>query len=108
MTRLRNGRESLAASCHSLLAVIHTPQGRACRERAALEWTEALTRIGDGHVPDAVDAAVREHFSEEEIVNLALAVVAINSWNRLAIAFRAEAGGYRPGMHSRARSAQQA
>jgi AhpD family alkylhydroperoxidase len=75
------------------------------RERAALEWTEALTLIGEGHVPDAVYAAVREHFSEEEIVNLALAVVAINGWNRLAIAFRAEAGSYRPGTHSRARAA---
>ena len=62
------------------------------RERAALEWTEALTRIGDGHVPDAVYASVREHFSEEELVNLGLAVVAINGWNRLSIAFRAEAG----------------
>jgi AhpD family alkylhydroperoxidase len=72
------------------------------RERAALEWTEALTLIGDGHVPDAVYASAREHFSEEELVNLALAVVAINGWNRFSIAFRAEAGKYRPGMHSRA------
>src|SRR5919204_5825429 len=71
------------------------------RERAALEWTEALTRIDQGHVPDAVYAAVREHFSEEELVSLALAVVAINGWNRLSIAFRAEAGNYRPGMHDR-------
>jgi AhpD family alkylhydroperoxidase len=78
------------------------------RERAALEWTEALTLIGEGHVPDAVYAAVREHFSEEEIVKLALAVVAINGWNRLSIAFRAEAGTYRPGMHSRARTPQEA
>ena len=75
------------------------------RERAALEWTEALTRIADGHVPDAVYAAAREHFSEEELVNLALAVVAINGWNRLAIAFRAEAGKYRPGMHDLRKSA---
>src|SRR5215470_7859723 len=72
------------------------------RERAALEWTEALTRIGEGHVPDAVYASAREHFSEEELVNLALAVVAINGWNRLSIAFRAEAGSYQPGMYSRA------
>jgi alkylhydroperoxidase family enzyme len=53
-------------------------------------------------------AAVREHFSEAEIVNLALAVVAINGWNRLSIAFRAEAGSYRPGIHSRARTTQEA
>ena len=72
------------------------------RERAALEWTEALTRIGEGHVPDAVYASAREHFSEEELVNLALAVVAINGWNRFSIAFRAEAGSYQPGMYSRA------
>ena len=78
------------------------------RERAALEWTEALTLIGEGHVPDAVYAAVREHFSEEEMVNLTLAVVAINGWNRLSISFRAEAGTYRPGIHSRARTAQEA
>jgi len=75
------------------------------RERAALEWTEALTRIGEGHVPDSVYAAAREHFSEEELVNLALAVVAINGWNRFSIAFRAEAGKYRPGMHDRTKAA---
>ena len=75
------------------------------RERAALEWCEALTRIDHGHVPDAVYAAVREHFSEEELVSLALAVVAINGWNRLSIAFRAEAGQYRPGMHDRPKAA---
>jgi hypothetical protein len=56
-------------------------------------------------VPDAVYASAREHFSEEELVNLALAVVAINGWNRLSIAFRAEAGNYRPGMHDRDRAA---
>ena len=75
------------------------------RERAALEWTEALTLIGEGHVPDAVYASAREHFSEEELVNLALAVVAINGWNRFSIAFRAEAGKYRPGMHDRTKAA---
>ena len=75
------------------------------RERAALEWTEALTLIGEGHVPDAVYASAREHFSEEELVNLALAVVAINGWNRFSIAFRAEAGKYRPGMHDRSKAA---
>ena len=74
------------------------------RERAALEWTEALTRITEGHVPDEVYAAVREHFSEAELVDLSLAVVAINGWNRLSIAFRAEAGKYQPGMHARAKT----
>ena len=78
------------------------------RERAALEWTEALTNIADGRVPDAVYALAREHFSEEELVNLALAVVAINGWNRLSIAFRAGAGNYRPGMHDRPRTMETA
>ena len=66
------------------------------RERAALEWTEALTLIGDGHVPDEVFAAARAQFSEAELVDLTLAVIAINCWNRLSIAFRAEVGSYRP------------
>lgn len=68
----------------------------SARERAALEWTEAVTQVSEDHVPDAVYRAVREHFTEEELVNLTLAVVAINGWNRLSIAFRAEAGSYRP------------
>ena len=59
------------------------------RERAALAWTEALTLVSKTHVPDDVYAEVRRHFSEKEIVDLTAAVVAINSWNRIAIAFRA-------------------
>jgi len=66
------------------------------RERAALEWTEALTKITEGHVPDAVYEAVRGHFSEKELVDLSWAVSAINAWNRIAIAFRSEAGTYKP------------
>ncbi|MBN7797655.1 carboxymuconolactone decarboxylase family protein [Parahaliea mediterranea] len=57
------------------------------RERAALAWTEALTRIADSGVPDAVYNQAREHFSEEELVNLSLLVGGINIWNRLAVAF---------------------
>jgi len=68
------------------------------RERAALEWTEAVTRVADGHVPDEVFASVRAHFSEEELVNLTIAVIATNSFNRLNIAFRPKVGDYRPGM----------
>jgi len=64
------------------------------RERAALEWTEAVTRVSDGQVPDAVYDAVARHFTEAELVALTFAVVAINSWNRLAIAFRAVPGAY--------------
>lgn len=68
------------------------------RERKALEWTEALTLVADDHVPDEVYTRVRQQFSEEELVNLSLAVVAINGWNRMAIGLRSEVGGYRPGM----------
>lgn len=69
------------------------------RERAALEWTEALTSVTDGHVPDAVFDAVRGHFSDKELADLTWAVAAINAWNRIAIAFRSEAGTYKPGTH---------
>jgi AhpD family alkylhydroperoxidase len=67
------------------------------RERAALAWTEALTLVSDGHVPDEVFAEARQHFSDEELVNLSLAIVAVNGWNRLQIAFRADTGAYQPG-----------
>lgn len=74
----------------------------SARECAALEWTEALTLIHEGHAPDRVFDAVREHFSDAELVDLTLAVVAINGWNRVSIAFRAEAGSYRvPGKAAR-------
>jgi AhpD family alkylhydroperoxidase len=66
------------------------------RERAALEWTETVTRVADTHVPDDVYERVREHFNESELVALTFAVVAINAWNRLATAFRAPAGSYQP------------
>jgi AhpD family alkylhydroperoxidase len=66
------------------------------RERAAMEWTEATTLIADGHVPDEIFFRVRQYFSEEELVNLTLAVVAINGWNRLAIGFRSVPGFYKP------------
>jgi AhpD family alkylhydroperoxidase len=66
------------------------------RERAALEWTEALTRIADGHASDAVYESVKPHFSTAELANLTLAVATINVWNRLNIAARTEAGTYQP------------
>ena len=65
------------------------------RERAALAWTEALTLVTDGHVPDEVYEAARAQFSEEELVNLSVAIVAINGANRLNIAFRTVPGSYR-------------
>ena len=72
------------------------------RERAALTWTEAVTRLGEGGVPDAAFEAVRAHFSDAEIGQLTLAVIAINGWNRMNVAFRVPAGSYRPGMFKRA------
>jgi AhpD family alkylhydroperoxidase len=68
------------------------------RERAALKWTEAVTVLDDGHVPDSAYEQVRAQFNESQIAGLTLAVAMINTWNRLNVAFRTEAGGYRPGM----------
>jgi AhpD family alkylhydroperoxidase len=64
------------------------------RERAALAWTEAVTNIQDGHVPDEVYNRVRLQFSEKELADLTLAVGAINLWNRLAISVRVVPGTY--------------
>ena len=61
----------------------------SARERAALAWTEALTRIAETHAPDAVYAEVKGHFTEEELVKLTVAIGVINVWNRLLIGFRA-------------------
>jgi AhpD family alkylhydroperoxidase len=72
------------------------------RERAALAWAEAVTLVREGHVPDEVFEQARAQFGEEELANLTLAVVAINGWNRLNIAFRTEPGGYQPGMFAAA------
>jgi AhpD family alkylhydroperoxidase len=69
------------------------------RERAALEWTEAVTLVADTHVPDDVYDRVKQQFSEQELIDLTLAITQINSWNRLNIAFRTVAGGYRAGMY---------
>ena len=71
------------------------------RERAALAWTEAITLINKDHAPDSVYEEVRQHFSEEELVNLTLAIVAINGWNRLAIGFRAVPGEYQPAVRQK-------
>lgn len=66
------------------------------RERAALAWAEAVTRVADGHVPDAVYEEARQHLNEKELADLTLAVAGINAWNRLSIASRTVPGGYRP------------
>ena len=66
------------------------------RERAALEWAEAVTTLGHERVSDRVYDVARSQFNERELVDLTMAIVAINGWNRLGIAFRAEAGAYVP------------
>lgn len=70
------------------------------RERAALAWTEAVTRVADTQVPDDVHQHAAQHFDDSELLDLTLAVMAINSWNRLVISSRAEVGSYRPGSDS--------
>lgn len=64
------------------------------RERAALAWTETLTRISQNDVTDSLYEATRKYFDEEELVTLTMAIIAINGWNRLAISFRALPGRY--------------
>jgi AhpD family alkylhydroperoxidase len=72
------------------------------RERAALELCEAVTQVGDGHVPDDVWYRVRAHFDDEELAQLVFAITAINAWNRLCIAARVEPGHYEPAQFERA------
>jgi AhpD family alkylhydroperoxidase len=66
------------------------------RERAALAWTEVVTEVGRTGVPDDAFDEARAHFSEAELVDLTMAIVTINGWNRLAIAFRTPPGSYVP------------
>ena len=68
------------------------------KERAALAWAEAVTQLGEGRVPDEVFEETKRHFSDRELADLTLAVVTINGWNRLNIAFRTTPGNYQPGM----------
>ena len=72
------------------------------RERAALAWTESVTRIADTHAPDDVFEQVREQFDEKEVIDLTLAIVAINGWNRIAISLRMVPGDYQPPKHVQA------
>lgn len=71
-----------------LLEAWRESPGYSDRERAALAWTEAVTRLNDDHVSDEVFADVRPHFSDKELADLTLAVTAINAWNRMCISFR--------------------
>lgn len=66
------------------------------RERAALEWTESVTLISRSEMPDELFDRARKHFSEKELVDLTLAICAINAWNRLSISFKPEVGAYQP------------
>jgi AhpD family alkylhydroperoxidase len=70
------------------------------RERAALAWAEAVTKLTGGQVPDEIYEQAREQFSEEELIDLTLAVTTINSYNRINIAFHTPAGSYRVGQHA--------
>lgn len=72
------------------------------RERAALAWTEAVTLVAETHVPDEVYADAKASFTDEELVQLTMAVVAINGWNRLAIAMRTVPGSYQTRMNDEA------
>lgn len=75
-----------------LVAVWHDAGIYTDRERAALAWTEAVTLLAESQVPDEVFAQARAVFSEEELVDLTLAISTINSWNRLAVSFRQSPG----------------
>jgi AhpD family alkylhydroperoxidase len=66
------------------------------RERAALALADAVTRITEGHVPDAVFERARAHFNEQELIALVFTLTTINAWNRLAITMRSEVGTYQP------------
>jgi len=81
------------------LSALHEAPFFTDRERAALAWTEAVTLISATHVPDDVFAEARAHFTDIELVNLTMAIIAINGWNRLAISFRELAGNYHPPAH---------
>jgi AhpD family alkylhydroperoxidase len=70
------------------------------RERASLAWTEAVTKLEKKNVPDDVYEEALRQFSEEELVDLTIAVIAINSWNRINVAFHTPAGDYVPGQHA--------
>jgi AhpD family alkylhydroperoxidase len=84
-----------AQRMYSLDAWRETPY-YADRERAALAWAEAVTHITEGHAPDELFEEARQHFSEQELADLTLAIATINSWNRISIAFRVVPGTYQP------------
>lgn len=80
---------------HTIFAWRETPFFTE-RERAALAWTEAITRVNQGAFPDEAYESARRHFGEKELVDLTIAIVAINGWNRLAVGFGTVPGSYQP------------
>jgi len=79
------------------LRLYHVPVWRESqlfsgRERAALEWTELLTRLDPTGIPDDAYGRVAQQFTDQELVDITMLVIAINSWNRLGVAFRSEPG----------------
>lgn len=91
-----------------LLPVWREAEGMyTARERAALAWTDALTLLADSAVPDDVYQLARSQFSEEELTNLTLLIIAINGWNRLGVGFRLQPGNYQPHAAGRPSAAQQ-
>jgi|SRR5581483_6598909 len=97
--------KDLAALGDSWQRMVSLDAWRECpyysdRERAALAWTDAVTRVAETHAPDEAYDEVRQHFSDAEIANLTLAIATINAWNRLAIAARTEPGHYKPPAHA--------
>lgn len=105
LVRLRTSQMNGCEFCIGMhsheLAKHHEPESRVAAvagwreseaftetERAALAWTEAVTNVQDGHVPDAALGAVREHFPDKEVVDLTIAIASIGAWNRIGVAFR--------------------
>jgi AhpD family alkylhydroperoxidase len=76
-------------------APVYTPQ-----ERAALAWAEAVTVLKDSHVPDSVYEEVSAQFTENEVIDLTLAIATINTYNRINIAFGAPVGAYQIGQYA--------
>ena len=84
-----------------LLAAWRETNFYSARERAALAWAEALTQLAGHGVSDELYEEVKLQFAEKEMVDLSLAIIAINGWNRLAVPFRAEVGSHQPAAHAR-------
>jgi AhpD family alkylhydroperoxidase len=83
---------------HLLSAFREAPSIYSARERAALAWAEAVTAVGQSHPSDAVFQEASQHFEPRQLVELTVAIGMINTWNRMAISFRPEVGGYQPGV----------